>query len=106
MRYSLSSLTCLFSLLCAFSYAQVSPKQNAGKSPQTIDKVVAVVGDEPVLLSEMEIQIHQTAAAQNLNAEALRCYMLDQIIQKKILLSRAKTDSLKVTNEQVESELN
>src|ERR1051325_2499165 len=74
-------------------------------STQTIDKVVAVVGNEPILLSEIEIQMHQIQGGVQ-DPKKVRCYLLDQMIQHKILLSKAKTDSLKVTNEQVESELN
>jgi peptidyl-prolyl cis-trans isomerase SurA len=38
-------------------------------------------------------------------ANEANCWLLDQYLQKKLLLSRAKTDSLKVTDEQIEGEL-
>ncbi|RYD75497.1 MAG: peptidylprolyl isomerase, partial [Sphingobacteriales bacterium] len=70
-----------------------------------IDEVVAVVGSEYVLRSELEVQMMQVKEANPDKGNEAGCWFLDQYLQKKLLLHRAKTDSLKITNEQIESEL-
>ena len=77
---------------------------NGMAQSSNIDEIVAIVGDEVILRSDLEGQLNQMKAASN--SGELKCQLLDQIIQKKILLARAKADSLKVNDEQVESELN
>ncbi|MDQ3071726.1 MAG: peptidylprolyl isomerase, partial [Bacteroidota bacterium] len=67
--------------------------------------VVAVVGDEMILLSELEAQYLQYKEFNPAAKVSDKCWILEEMMQKKLLLSRAKFDSLKVTQEQVESEL-
>lgn len=74
---------------------------------EVIDKVVAVVGGEYVLLSEVE---EQYALLQSQNNEQLppnaRCAVLDQILTSKLLLNQAKLDSIEVGEGEVEEQLN
>jgi peptidyl-prolyl cis-trans isomerase SurA len=98
-------LTFLILFLFLVTALQAQPMRHP-KPTQLIDRVIAVVGNEPILVSDIEVslqQLHETDSAKRIT---LRCLLLDQAIQKKLLLTRAKIDSLKVTNEQVEGELN
>jgi peptidyl-prolyl cis-trans isomerase SurA len=74
---------------------------------EIIDKVVAVVGGEYVLLSEVE---EQYALLQSQNTgplpENARCAVLDQILTSKLLLNQAKLDSIEVGEGEVEEQLN
>ena len=73
---------------------------------EIIDKVVAMVGSEIVLLSDIEEQ-HALAQAQNggnLPADA-RCRILDQVMSKNLLINQAKLDSIVVAEEEVETQL-
>lgn len=72
---------------------------------KVIDGVIAVVGNEPILRSDVEVQLHQLKDLNKEDVEKARCFILDQLMQKKLLLTKAKLDSLKVTDEQVEGEL-
>lgn len=73
---------------------------------QVIDEVVAVVGEEVILRSDVEGQLLNMQFASEDEESKTRCWVLDQLMQKKLMLVRAKYDSLKVTDEQVEAELN
>ena len=70
-----------------------------------IDKVVTQVGNELVLLSEVEEQFAY-ASEQNggLPPEA-RCQILEQVMAQKLLVNQAKLDSVVVADEEVETQL-
>lgn len=72
-----------------------------------IDQVIARVGGEYILLSELEEQFALAASQSNteLPAEA-RCQMLDQLLVGKLLLNQSKLDSIEITDSEVESQLN
>ncbi len=73
---------------------------------QIIDKVVATVGGELTLLSEIEEQ-RALMADQNPNLpENVRCQILAQLLATKLLLNQSKLDSVVVADEEVESQLN
>lgn len=71
-----------------------------------IDQVIARVGGEYILLSELEEQFALAASQSNaeLPAEA-RCQMLDQLLVGKLLFNQSKLDSIEVTDSEVESQL-
>ncbi len=72
-----------------------------------IDQVIARVGSEYVLLSELEEQFALAASQTNepLPPEA-RCQMLDQLLVGKLLYNQSKLDSIEVADSEVESQLN
>lgn len=73
---------------------------------ELVDKVVAKVGDEYILLSEIE---EQYAAAKDQKAtlpDNYRCVVLDQIMVNKLILNQAKIDSVLAKDEDVETQLN
>ncbi len=88
----------IFALLSFGAFAQ--------EERVVIDKVIATVGGELVLLSEIEEQ-HALMKAQegNLPPNA-RCNILDNLLANKLLLNQAKLDSVVVADEEVETQLN
>jgi peptidyl-prolyl cis-trans isomerase SurA len=72
---------------------------------KVIDKVVAVVGNNPILKSELEAQYQQMLAQQEAVNENTRCKLLEDLLFQKLLLAQAQKDSLEVTDAQVEQEL-
>lgn len=76
-----------------------------GHEQPVIDEVVAVVGSEPILRSEIEVQLQQIRAQQPESAADAECWLVDQFMVRKLLLWRARTDSLKVGDDQVENEM-
>ena len=88
-----------FCFLASISVATAQQKE-------LIDKLVATVGDEYVLLSEVEEQF--SAAFDQRNGqipENARCIFLDQILVNKLLLNQAKIDSVLVNDVEVETQL-
>lgn len=85
-------------IVCSLSYVGIA--QN-----EVIDKVVAVVGENIVLLSDVEEQIDQmTLSDIPVNANS-RCQVLEDQMYQKLFLTQAKADSISVTPDQVEQEL-
>lgn len=72
-----------------------------------IDQVIARVGGEYILLSQLEEQFALTASQSNtpIPPEA-RCQMLDQLLVGKLLYNQSKLDSLEVGDGEVEQQLN
>lgn len=88
-----------FSLLLVF-------QGYAFAQPRLIDKVVAVVGDRMVMLSDIQQQKLQLIQNKVPVDNETDCYLLDELIFQKLLLHQADIDSVEITDEQVEAELN
>jgi len=73
---------------------------------EVIDKVVAMVGGEIVLLSEVEEQNSLLKAQNPSLGKGLRCEIMDQLLSSKLLVNQAKLDSILVAEEEVEEQLN
>lgn len=72
---------------------------------KVIDKIVAVIGTNPILKSELEAQYQQMLAQQEQVNENTRCQLLEELLFQKLLLAQAQKDSLEITEAQVEQEL-
>ncbi|MDP4963693.1 MAG: hypothetical protein NWQ55_01390, partial [Salibacteraceae bacterium] len=73
---------------------------------QVIDKVVAVVGENIVLLSDIEGQIDQMTLNDLAVTENSRCEVLEDLMYQKLFVNGAKADSVEVGENAVEQELN
>ncbi|MBK6903706.1 MAG: peptidylprolyl isomerase [Saprospirales bacterium] len=71
----------------------------------TIDKVVATVGGELILLSEIEEQKAALEAQQGGLPPEASCLILDNIMAQKLLVNQAKLDSIIVLDAEVEAQL-
>tara|TARA_B100001115_G_C15839538_1_gene420524 strand:- start:685 stop:2013 length:1329 start_codon:yes stop_codon:yes gene_type:complete len=71
---------------------------------QTIDKVVAVVGDEIILYSDIESQITQYTNQGDYSPE-MRCVIFEDLLKQSILIHYAKLDSIVVTNDEIDNEV-
>lgn len=71
-----------------------------------IDKVVATVGGEIVLLSEVQEQVSYARQQQPNLPDDYPCAALQNIIISKLLVNQAKLDSIEVKDEEVETQLN
>jgi peptidyl-prolyl cis-trans isomerase SurA len=72
--------------------------------PQLVDKVVAVVGDKVILMSDVE-SLFMRYEQEGPIPDSMRCALLDQLMGQKMLLAQAELDSVTVGEEQVEYEL-
>ncbi len=72
---------------------------------QVIDKVVAQVGGELVLMTEVEEQHAMLRSQQGVLPDNAKCFVLDQILVQKLLVNQAKLDSIEVSDDEVEAQL-
>lgn len=70
-----------------------------------LDRVVAVVGNEAILESDMEQEIMQLRAQGRMVDDALRCELFEHLLVQKLLLAQARIDSLTVNDFAVEQEV-
>jgi peptidyl-prolyl cis-trans isomerase SurA len=71
-----------------------------------IDQIVAVVGSETILMSDIENQMQQMVLqGQGVKDEQTFCSLLEQAMVQKMLLMQARFDSIPVSEDQVNSEM-
>lgn len=77
------------------------------RQPQVIDKVVAVVGKNIILQSDVENQYLQMRLQNGVtgSAQSMRCEILEELLLQKLMLNQAEMDSITATDDQVEAEL-
>ena len=84
------------------------PMMAQNRQPQVVDKVVAVVGKNIILQSDIEnqyIQYRSQGMAEGTGKE-VRAHILEELLLQKLMLNQAEMDSITVTDEQVDAELN
>ncbi|MBN1638719.1 MAG: peptidylprolyl isomerase [Ignavibacteriales bacterium] len=74
---------------------------------EVIDKIVAVVDNEIILKSELDYQVNYLAIQQKLNPNdtGLRSRILNMMMEDKLVYAQAELDSIVVSDEQVNSQL-
>ena len=70
-----------------------------------VDKTVAVVGNEVILVSDIESEVQQMQAQGRSSDRDMRCNILENMMESKIFLMQARIDSLTVNYEMVDNEL-
>ena len=70
-----------------------------------IDKTVAVVGNEVILISDIESEVQQMRIQGRSSDRDMRCSILESMMESKIFLMQARIDSRTVNSDMVEGEL-
>lgn len=97
----MKNITFLIALLIHFiAIAQTSTP----RSGQLVDKVQIIVDDKIILHSDIENQINLMAKDLKDNGDS-RCYLIEQLVINKVMTSQAVLDSIPLTDEEVDSEL-
>jgi peptidyl-prolyl cis-trans isomerase SurA len=83
-------------ILCSFISGQ-----------ETLDRIVAVVDDEIILQSELNLQVAYLAAQRNIdpNDSKLQSTILNRMIEEKLLYAQAALDSIIISDEEVNASL-
>jgi peptidyl-prolyl cis-trans isomerase SurA len=77
------------------------------KSQQLVDEISATVGDEIILLSEIEsMALTQRSMGDRSPIARLRCLMLEDMMVQKLFLDQARIDSISITPDEVDRMLN
>ena len=79
----------------------------ANAQPQVVDEVVAIVGDNYILRSDIdkEFETLQEQMGKNFVHDSMRIEILDQLISKKLLLYKAQLDSVVISDEMVDGKM-
>ena len=72
---------------------------------QNIDEIVAIVGTEMVLKSEVESQYLQFLSQGNFKDENIKCELIEDILFQKLLINQAKMDSIQISDEEINNEI-
>ncbi len=74
---------------------------------KVIDQVIAVVGKNAILSSDIESQFFQYKMQGRLQASStsIKCQILENLLFQKLLLAQAEIDSVEVTEARVEAEI-
>ncbi len=70
-----------------------------------IDKSIAVVGNEMIMLSDIEQEVQMRRAQGLASDRNIRCELLEQMLVSKLFLMQARVDSLTVNQDAVEGDL-
>jgi peptidyl-prolyl cis-trans isomerase SurA len=76
----------------------------AATQPYVVDKIVAVVGNHIVMMSDVEALFLRYSQEGSM-PDSIRCDLLDQLLGQKLLLAQAELDSITVPEDQIEYEL-
>ena len=72
---------------------------------QIVDEIIAVVGNEVVLSSDIETQYLQYLSQGYTDSDEVRCQIIEDVLYQKLLVHQAKLDSTDVSEDDVNQEL-
>ena len=70
-----------------------------------VDKSIAVVGNEMIMISDLEEEVQMMRAQGIMSDRNARCEILEGMMESKLFLMQARLDSLEMSNDMVEGEL-
>ena len=93
-------------LAAAVLFAAVALTASAQKySGGLVDKTVAIVGNEVIMLSDIEEEVAMMRAYGMMSDKKGRCEILEEMMATRLFLMQARLDSIEVNNDMVEGEL-
>ena len=100
MRHILKGVAVM--LLAAMSVNASAQKYHGG----IVDKTVAVVGNEVIMISDIESEMQMMQSYYGMQSDRkARCELLENMLSSKLFLMQARVDSISVNNDMVEGEL-
>ena len=88
-------------ILAAAAFTASAQKYSDG----LIDKTIAVVGNEVIMLSDLEDEVAMMKAYGMMSDKKGRCEILEEMMETKLFLMQARLDSLAVNSDMVDGEL-
>lgn len=85
-------------LACSFSFSQA-------QTSNVIDKVIAVVGRDVILHSDIAQELYQMQMQGYTIGEDSECNILENLLVQKLLLNKARIDSIKVNDGAIAQEI-
>ena len=93
-------MLCPLLMLAATGFLRAQTYKNG-----LIDKSIAIIGNDVVLLSDIEEEVRMMQASGYTVDANTRCEILDNLVSSKLFLTQARLDSLTVTDEQVKEQV-
>ncbi len=106
MNYRIYILSFFYLLLSGSVFSQDQPTEQP--QGEVVDEVIAIVGSNIILKSDIEAQYIQYRMQQGGAAgseSTVKCSILESMLRQKLLLSQGELDSVEVSDMQVESEM-
>lgn len=98
-------LSLIFSFTVIFSgFGQIITEGEPSGS-KVIDQIIAQVGDDPILMSDIEAQLIQMKAEGEEVEGNSACQLLEELLYQNLLLNQAKLDSIEISDPQVNGEM-
>jgi len=72
---------------------------------KSIDAIIAIVGEKTILKSDVETLMLQYKSRGETHGGNLRCFVFEELLYQALLINQAKVDSIEVSDQQVEGEL-
>ncbi len=95
-----------FRLFAIVALLVASVSASAQKYPDGIvDKSIAVIGNEMIMVSDLEEEVQMMRAQGIMSDRNARCEILESMMESKLFLMQARVDSLEVNADNVEAEL-
>ncbi len=88
-------------IICCLSFSLKSKAQQK----EVLDKVIATVGGELILQSDLDEQFNYLKSQRGKLPEGARCGIFDNLVLQNLLLNQSKVDSIEVTDNEIEQEL-
>ena len=92
-------------LIAAAALLSLGTIASAQRYGNVIDKTIAVVGNEMIMISDLEQAILEARSQGGASDEKARCEVLEQMLESKLFLMQAKMDSLTINQDMVQSQL-
>lgn len=90
-------------LICSLSI--LSGTMAFAQPGTVVDKIAAQVGDNIILLSDIEAHKQQAIANGIIMDKSMDCQVLEELMYQELLINQAKLDSLVISDEQVDAEM-
>ncbi len=101
-----TTVTAIISLLLInFSFAQPIGDENPMSAKPVIDKIVAQVGENIILHSDLEVQKLQAMNEGYTLTMDSDCRILEEMLYQNLLIHQAKIDSVEIPDGQVDAEM-
>ena len=94
-------------ILISLTTVMFAPMHAMSQNDSIVDGLVAVVGGNVILRSDIENQYMQIRSQGNIvgTSPKVKCQVFENLLLQKLLLHQAQVDSIKVTDTQVELEM-
>ena len=100
------NILCIKRFAIAVAGIAIAVSASAQKYPNgLIDKTIAVVGNEMIMISDLEEEVQMMRAYGTMSDKSGRCEILESMMSSKLFLMQARLDSIAVNNDMVEGEL-